>query len=70
MCFMTGRPWYYEEKILEHGRNEKLAHTYLDTYTNGERVDSKLIRKSRYKGKPRIVAYERKMCDLPPPLLI
>ena len=59
-CHETGRYWHYDEQIIESGRNEKIATAYVDIYRDGELVDTRRIRKSRYKGKPRVVEYVRR----------
>ena len=51
---------FYDEIVVSHGYPPRSAVTYLDTYKNGELVESKLIRKSKYKGKPRVVKYQRR----------
>ncbi|MCL2586727.1 MAG: VanW family protein [Firmicutes bacterium] len=48
-----------EEIVLDYGYPPRSARTYIDIYKNGELVDSRFIRKSHYKGKPRIVKYEQ-----------
>ena len=64
MCFNTGIQWFYQESIIAEGRNAKEALTYLDVFNGDELVHSKLVRKSKYKGKPRIVEYRRH--EIPP----
>lgn len=60
LCSITGNVWHMERVILEKGFPPRTAHTYLDTYRNGQLVGTQLIRKSRYKGKERIITYEKK----------
>ena len=58
--YSAGQNWFYEERILERGYPPRETLTYLDSYDGDEIIKTKLIRKSRYKGKPRIVTYEKK----------
>jgi len=57
--FYTGEEWYYKERVIESGYPPRETITYLDTYRDDEIVRSKIIRKSHYKGKQRIVKYEK-----------
>jgi len=57
--YEVGGPFMYEKKIVQQGYPPRLAKTYLDVYKDGNIIDSKLIRKSRYKGKEQLVTYER-----------
>lgn len=52
--------WFFEKKILDVGYPPRSTQTYIDIYKDGELIESKFIRKSRYKGKPRIVRYEER----------
>lgn len=53
--------WSYEKKTIESGYPTKEAVTYLDEYKNGELVNSIKIRKSKYKGKERVVEFKKKV---------
>ena len=55
----TGRFWYLTENITQNGSPAYETLTYIDTVKNGLVIKSKLIRRSRYKGKPKIVEYVR-----------
>jgi len=57
--FASGQNWFYQERILQNGYPPRETTTYLDGYKGDEIISSKRIRKSRYKGKERIVTYER-----------
>jgi len=48
---------FFTEKVICHGKNARETKTYLDRYRDGTYIDSKYIRKSTYKGKPRIIEY-------------
>ena len=56
---VSGQFFRYEKKVLDKGTAAKDVYTYLDAYKNGQLVNSKLVRKSKYKGKPRVVTYEK-----------
>jgi len=52
-------PDSYERVVLEYGRGERVATTYIDIYKGEKLVQRKLVRKSRYKGKEEDVKYEK-----------
>ena len=54
----------YQKKVIESGYPPRVTKTYLDVYEDGQIVDSKLVRKSRYKGKERVVEYEKSVESL------
>ena len=57
--FDTGEFWAYEKKVVSKGYPPRRAQTYVDVYDKGELVSSKLVRRSSYKGKERVVEWER-----------
>jgi len=53
----------YEQVIIESGKSAKTTTTYLDAYRGEKLVHTYKIRKSHYKGEPRVVRYERTECE-------
>ena len=66
-CTEVGGYFEYNKKILTKGYPPRKTKTYLDTYHGDELINSKLIRKSHYKGKEQTITYEKQKIQQPEP---
>lgn len=53
------KPNSYEKVVVERGIPAREVLTHIETYKGARLLQKKLIRKSRYKGKPQIVRWEK-----------
>jgi len=66
-CAEVGGYFEYNKKILTKGYPPRKTKTYLDTYRGDELINTKLVRKSHYKGKEQIAEYQKTKINPPQP---